>query len=147
MKKFKKSFLAALLVLATVGVYSMHSKNALTATEMFALPDIYAIGPSGPQQNFGTDLFIDFHDSPGPSYHPGVQFVWSSTPPIPGMTSAGSSSLMKTVYIPTSTPSGSYLVKATNPNTGEFTAVNFTINGNGSSGSGGGPGGGIIKTE
>ncbi len=155
-KKVRNGLLASLVVLASVSIYSMQSADAVpevskveavSSEGVFVLPQIFAIGPNGPQQSFNTDLFIDFHDLPSPSYHPGAQFSWSSSPAIPGMTSAGSNTLLKTVYIPSNTPSGEYTVTATNTSTGEFTSATFTINGTSGGSGGGGAGGGIIKTQ
>jgi len=103
-------------------------------------PEIFAIDSNGPNTTHSAGTFVDFHPAPGPQQFPGTQFEWSSSPTIPGMTSSGSQNLMKTVYIPPTTPSGEYVVIARDPATGCFTAVEFNIvNG---SGSGGGPGGG-----
>ncbi len=127
----------------SIPVFRIDCDGVIIVPQGDCLPDIFAIDENGPNTTHSAGTFVDFHPAPGPQQFPGVQFEWSSYPQIPGMTSSGSHILMKTVYIPPTTPSGEYVVVARDPASGCFTAIEFNIvNGSGSGGgSGGGPGG------
>lgn len=84
-----------------------------SAESMFALPPIGAVGPSGPQDCFDRDSFVDFMWLTPPTQVPqGHEVRWSSTPQLPGLTPNTGVNILNTYYIPSWVTPGCYLITA-----------------------------------
>jgi hypothetical protein len=80
---------------------------------MFALPPIGAVGPSGPQDCFDRDSFVDFMSlTTQRNVQSGHSVEWTSTPTIPGFDGNTGTLIMNTHYFSPTFPPGCYLISA-----------------------------------